>query len=358
MKREELVETLRDTGLSPYQAETYVSILDMGSGTAMDIAEASGVPDPRIYDVLRDLEEEGYVELYEQDTLRARARDPEEVMEMLSAWASRLEAATDAIEERWEQEGIEETTVSIVSRFETVLEEAERAIDEAEYHVRVCVSPSQLPELSSVLEGAVERGVHVNLTLYTPEEDAEELPGAERLAPLCSETRHRPMASPFVTLVDRSKTCFFPHSGSIEVYGVLVNDRAYARVFHWFFVTQMWNTWETIYRREDDSPHEYVDIRDCIGDLGPLLKDDVRVELEVEGTDVTTGRERTVEGVLLSIATTGLPEESSSELVAQYAGKVALTVETEDGIVEIGGRGATLEDIEARRIRVTRLERG
>ena len=48
-----------------------------------EVAEASDVPDPRIYDVLRDLADAGYIETYEQDLLYARAVSPEEVLDDL-----------------------------------------------------------------------------------------------------------------------------------------------------------------------------------------------------------------------------------------------------------------------------------
>ena len=44
-----LRSTLEDAGLSPYQAEAYVTLLDLGAASATTVAEASGVPDPRIY---------------------------------------------------------------------------------------------------------------------------------------------------------------------------------------------------------------------------------------------------------------------------------------------------------------------
>ncbi|MFW5950269.1 MAG: TrmB family transcriptional regulator, partial [archaeon] len=66
-----LIETLEKVGLSPYQSKAYVTVLKLGSATATTIAEKSGVPESRIYDVLRDLEDEGFIEVYEQDSLRA-----------------------------------------------------------------------------------------------------------------------------------------------------------------------------------------------------------------------------------------------------------------------------------------------
>ena len=50
------------------------------------------VPRPRIYDVLRSLTDREYVETYEQDTLRARAHSPADVVDDLRGRADRFES--------------------------------------------------------------------------------------------------------------------------------------------------------------------------------------------------------------------------------------------------------------------------
>ena len=81
--RTELVSVLEDAGFSPYQADAYVTLLALGAAPATEVAETSDVPDPRIYDVLRDLADAGYIETHEQDLLYARAVSPEEVLDDL-----------------------------------------------------------------------------------------------------------------------------------------------------------------------------------------------------------------------------------------------------------------------------------
>lgn len=39
-----LAATLADAGLSPYQADAYVALLDLGSASAGQLADASDVP--------------------------------------------------------------------------------------------------------------------------------------------------------------------------------------------------------------------------------------------------------------------------------------------------------------------------
>jgi sugar-specific transcriptional regulator TrmB len=70
MDTDELAATLREAGLSPYQADAYAALLAVGSASAGELTDESGVSRPRIYDVLRDLATEGYVTTY--DYLPAR----------------------------------------------------------------------------------------------------------------------------------------------------------------------------------------------------------------------------------------------------------------------------------------------
>ncbi|TKX51791.1 transcriptional regulator, partial [Halorubrum sp. SP3] len=52
MDTEELLETLQAADLSYYQANAYVTLLELGTASATEVAQASDVPDARIYDVL------------------------------------------------------------------------------------------------------------------------------------------------------------------------------------------------------------------------------------------------------------------------------------------------------------------
>jgi len=80
METEQFVTVLEEAGLSPYEATVYVTLLDLGTASATAIADESGVPGPRIYDILRSLADRGYVETYQQGTLQARAHDPTDVI--------------------------------------------------------------------------------------------------------------------------------------------------------------------------------------------------------------------------------------------------------------------------------------
>jgi len=261
----QISETLEDAGLSPYQADAYVTVLELGAAPVTRVADASGVPDPRIYDVLRDLESAGYIETYEQESLYARANSLDALTDDLRTRANRFTEATEEIERRWNEPSVEQSTVSIVTRFETVIKNADEFIRDAETQVNVSVGAEHFERLRPALQAATERGVRVNLSIHTPDGDTESLPDPEDLG--VSVRRRATGGSPPVRgdrRPDADLLC--PHAGSTNEYGVLVDDRTHTYVFHWYFLTTQWDTWEPIYTSldNDEPPIDYIDIRYCV----------------------------------------------------------------------------------------------
>ncbi|WP_254523845.1 TrmB family transcriptional regulator [Natrinema caseinilyticum] len=358
MDGDQLVEILEDAGLSPYQADAFVTLLGLGSASATDIAQASDVPDPRIYDVLRGLEEKGYIETYEQDSLHARAHDPADVLADLRSRANRFETAADEIEDRWSRPDIEEHKVSIVKRLDTVLTRADELIRSATNQVQIGLTPAQFDDLSDALRTAHESGVDVKVCLFPMTTSKPDIPSAEVLASTCTEARYRTLPSPFVALVDRSWTCFSPHGDSTNEYGVIVNDRTHTYVFHWYFLTCLWEIHDVIYSaRDTDPPITYVDLRQCLQDVEPLLGDGAKIEATVHGFETDTGREITRRGTITDVTYAGHATNDVQETpLFHLAGKASLTLETDDGTYTVGGWGAMLEDYEATRITIESID--
>ena len=353
-----LQSTLEDAGLSPYQAEAYVILLDLGAASATTVAEASEVPAPRIYDVVRSLAEQGYVETYEQGSLHVRAHSPADVLSDLRSRATRLVDAADEIERRWERTRPASNEASIVTRFETVLDRARGFLREAEFQAQLSLSPEQFADLRPTLETAHERGVNVRLSIQTDPDasDATDLPDAETLARTCTEARHRPLPAPFVVLVDRTRTCFGPHAASVNQYGVLVDDRTHAYVFHWYFLTCLWEVWDPIHATStiESLPAEYVDIRQCIREIEPLLAEGQRIMARVGGYDTETGDRRDLTGRITDVSYPGDTAAGTEPTpLAELAGQVMFTLETDERTHRIGGWGAILEPTEATCVTIT-----
>ena len=356
METEQLRTALEAAGLSQYQSDAYIAVLELGKASAVEISDACSVPQARIYDVLRDLENDGYIETYEQDSLHARAHDPTEVLSRLREQAATFESAADEIEERWERPPVDDYMVSIVKRFDTVVDRARDLIAEAENEVQLSVSPEEFRELRPVLELARANDVVVKLAVHA--EDSDDIPDEEEFADAVTEARHRDIHSPFLALVDRTKACFAPHDRSVNQYGVLVDDYTLTYVFHWFFLTSLWEVWETVFSaRSTAPPMEYTNIRELVRDLEPLLSDGATVEATVRGFETGSGDPCEVSGIVVEATYAGVSTTDADAIpLAQLAGQVTLHLVDGDEEYTVGGWGAFVEDIEATRVTIERVE--
>jgi HTH-type transcriptional regulator, sugar sensing transcriptional regulator len=352
MNEEKLRDGLAEAGLSEYQVKAYVTLLELGSAAATDLAEKADVPRSRIYDILRDLEDEGYVETYEQDSLRARAQDPTEIFEELQARADVLSDTAEEIRERWQKTGVGGHRISVLKRVETVLERAELAIRDAENQVQLSIRPGQFDRLKPALRFAVENDVFVTVSFNTSPEQPSSPPTDDEMRDVVTEARHRDLPAPFLVLVDREVTCYAPHMRPVGQFGVVFEDTTLTYVFHWYFQAALWESWPVVYTTRDDGlPAEYVDIRECIRDIAPLLANGATIAASVCGKDAGRKRTHDLRGRVTDVLYANPDgDESATPSLSSLAGQATLVLETDEGEYGIGGWGAILEDIEAERV--------
>ncbi|WP_459193636.1 TrmB family transcriptional regulator [Halosimplex sp. J119] len=236
--------SLRDLGLSEYEARAYRALLEAGPTTAKDLSRASDVPMGRIYDVLNSLETKRlarsqtasrpkkYVAV-ETDTaldrlLEAKQRELEEQA------AQYEEIVDELVDELDEGEPVDEpfwtASVGPQEAFDLLVERLTAADERI---VVVASEPVQQFDLEDVsaritgaLEDALERGVSVSV-LLTPEL-VDALPDGvgrryrETLQPHDRfETRTSPDVSGTFEIIDDTEVC-------IEVPHPLIEDETFA----------------------------------------------------------------------------------------------------------------------------------
>jgi sugar-specific transcriptional regulator TrmB len=77
------VENLVQLGLKEYEAKIYVALVGLGEANVRRIHEVSGVPRPRVYDVLNALAEKGFIEIRQGSPLMYYAVRPDIVVSFL-----------------------------------------------------------------------------------------------------------------------------------------------------------------------------------------------------------------------------------------------------------------------------------
>ncbi|MFC4357666.1 TrmB family transcriptional regulator [Halobium salinum] len=357
MDTETLRETLQNTGLTQYEADAYIAVLELGSASATEIADACDVPQARIYDVLRNLEGDELVETYQQGSLHARAHDPERMLNQLTSYAETVTEAATEINERWERPTVENHRVSVLKPLSSIYDRTREAIREAENEVQLAATADQFERLRGELEEAYERDVVVKFTLTPEDSDQSPLEGeAPTFDGVATEVRYRGMPTPYLVLVDRTRVCFAPEKPlhPSHEYGVLVNDYSLSRMFDWYFGTAFWWGWETVYSARDDSlPRTYTSIRECIRDIDRYV-DEARVVLTVYGQERETGTDVELTGVVRGTTFTG--GDLDRPQLATFTGEATLTLETAEDTVEIGGWGALFEAVEGKRFVVEAVD--
>ncbi len=77
---DENIATLKGMGLTMYEAQAYVTLTSLISSNATEIAEKSGIPRSKIYDVLKGLVKKNYIEVEDGRPLTYNVKSPVEVL--------------------------------------------------------------------------------------------------------------------------------------------------------------------------------------------------------------------------------------------------------------------------------------
>nr|MDO8087209.1 helix-turn-helix domain-containing protein [Candidatus Sigynarchaeum springense] len=78
-----LQDQLIKLGLSKYESMVYTTLLRFHLNSATMLAEKSGVPRTKIYQVLESLQEKGWIKVYSGAPLLFKASQPDDVIERI-----------------------------------------------------------------------------------------------------------------------------------------------------------------------------------------------------------------------------------------------------------------------------------
>jgi len=183
---QEAVDVLQQLGLKEYEAQCFVGLSQVPSGTAKKLSEMTDVPRTRVYDAVRVLESKGLVEIQHSSPQRFRAVSLSEATETLrdqyEARADRLHSALDSIQmdtddgddessiqEVWSMTG----STAIEQRTNTLLSQADSEIvlviaDESLLTERLVAKLNETDEGVDLLVGAVSESVRTHIQDVIP----------------------------------------------------------------------------------------------------------------------------------------------------------------------------------------------
>ena len=328
--------------LGEYEIDAYLAVLEHGELTASDIADSTDIPQPRVYDTVRSLSDRGLVELRESRPMKIVAVDPEEAFGDLRSSFSEM---VDELEARYTAPTRETEAVSLVKSRSTILRYIEEVINGAEYELAVSLTPELLRRFREDLTRKISEGVSIEL-LVTPASRAPNPEEFDYLEVATIARARRGITTPVLAVGDGEYSVYATQDAlrdDRERYGVIFNRSALGFLVSGFFGTVLWTTAETLAAdgKARPFPRRYASIRRAVKDVREM---DGEFYATVEGRDIETGESVTVSGRVVGVAFEDTEEVAS------------LTVETETGRVDIGGRVAALEDVEGQEIVIGRNE--
>lgn len=351
MEREDLIERLGDLGLTEYQSRAYLAAVHLGTGRPNDLAEASDVPQARIYDVIDDLSDIGLVEVHEQSGGKTiSAPPPRAVMEAfkqrrVDRFSETVDSAISGLEQLHHEDGQPEGFVTMVATRESALRHVRQAVESAEWWLNLALPVDLYRDVADAVEAALDRGVTVRLVIPGGEERASAaVDFPERL-----NVRRRPLADT-MAVADRGYGVFSTRSPrqSDQPY-VVTQESTLVFLFQNYF-EQFWPG-STVLQADETFPRRYLDPWRAIIDLRERLRQGETLHAKVTGFQNRTRRVGTWEGPIVDYELSGpVPAEYTVVIPA----KAALFVEIDGERMEVGGRKATRAHIAADGLEVRR----
>lgn len=345
----DLIDLLSKLELTEYESKAYVAAVSLGKSKFSALADESGIPQQRIYDVVADLEERGLVEVHEGSAGKEAVAVPPEIgLEELKAqrietYENAVSSAIEQLERQYQQVDASLGYVTVVNHESSVRRHAGKAIESAEWLLFLSLPLEWYRVFEDEIAAAVDRGVSTRLLVQTPDvSDIDELSYPEGLM-----VRHRPSADMLVA-ADRRYGVFRGIAAPAVVRPTLVTRDENIVEMLQRYSEQFWQASEDV-SIEPVFPRRYLTPWHLIADLRAELDAGTTFEVYMEGHETDTGIQRSWEGELVAYETEISTDDDSPVVLPEVA---RLTVETDEGTVSVGGWDATLEDVAAHGLEV------
>lgn len=215
MKDKNTVRLLQRLGFGDYEARAYLGLLRGGEMSGYELARASGVPRPNVYDVLPRLEEKGAVVRVDSPSGARYSAVPTSqfIPRLADRFNDDLTSAEKALLELEEVTGHDYSWN--VGGYRSVIDHARTLVDEAERELVMAVWPQEARALAANLSKAQERQVSVT-TLC--------LAGCAQECGSCQGDIHRYRLSP----EEESRWLIVDIDGKEMLAGEISNDKTHA----------------------------------------------------------------------------------------------------------------------------------
>ena len=347
MDLKKLQENLTKFGFSKYETLVYTTLLMKGSSTASEIVETSGIPQPRLYDIVSSLERKGLIESQGGRPKKYWPLDPEAALpRFFGRFESAYKETLKTSEELYKKASVfvEKPSVWVVRGKGNVLSKMADMIKDSETEVWTAIPDFLAERWGEIFVDKSSQGVSISLVVHPFVKRIENFKQmAERIS-----IRMREIAGMSIIVADnrRCMVCpsrmLAPEYPSELCYGIFMEENSeLTQVIDDFFFFTLWQPSPPANGVLVRKSASFVNVCTAVEYLEALRNQGKKARVSVTGKLLKTGKK---------VRINGRPETT----LLERGGFRSLRVRTEDGkLVNVGGLGATLEDIEAEKIVVT-----
>ncbi|MFC6976019.1 TrmB family transcriptional regulator [Halomicroarcula sp. GCM10025709] len=320
-----------------------------GAQTFTEVAETSDVPKQRVYDIVDDLQNRGFVEVIDDYPKKAYAVDPSEA---ISSIRDRLSQAEEYLEELYDTIDTVESGIALFKSESTIQKYVRELLQTAERDIFLLLPIDRLQSVADILSQCEEQQLRLILSNVSPESnDVSELDAA--VPDTVDELRVVSTSEDFVLTVDRRRGMYWVQEGheyhESEGQGYYVTNPSLTMVLDRFVSESIWPLARTVEHgsRRPSLPKEYIRIRDCLADISVLTESRPvdSFTVSIDGYDTQTGETVSLEGTLTSYYYTEYDIRASFTLSTESAAN-----DVESSLVTVGGVGTRNVDYAAHNI--------
>jgi len=302
MDLKKLQENLVKFGLSKYETLVYTTLLMRGSSTASEIVEASGVPQPRLYDVVSSLERKGLIESQSGRPKRSWPVDPKVALpRFFGKFEDSYETVLDISKKMYQKISPfqEKPSVWIVKGRENVLSKMTDVIKNSKVEILAAIPDLLAERWGEMFLDRSSNGVSVSLVIHPFEKRIENFKEmSERIS-----LRAREIAGMSMMTADNKKCLICsskmlaPGYPSEMVYGIFMEDNnELMQVTNDFFFFTLWQPSEPANKVPVKKVASFVNVCTAVEYITALQNLGKKAKVSVSGKLLKTGEIVNIKG--------------------------------------------------------------
>ncbi|MCD6488118.1 MAG: hypothetical protein J7K21_02715 [Desulfurococcales archaeon] len=332
---DELITRLKALGLSSYEAKAYVILLKLKIATSTEIAKEAHIPQPRVYDVLKSLEDKGLVIISEGRPRLYRVEDPRVAFtRLLNRTIERLrreyEGISGVLERLYrEHENLGGEEIWMLNTETKIYDKLLEIIDHAEHELLISAYIRMMPRIQSRLKKLSKKGVSICLVTYDEMEPQTYV----------DEHRLRITQGVVIAIPDRKEMVFVTNWSELgeNPTGFYTGNKHMLKLFTEYFLHDLRGLSKPVYISWGEKVfiRRFVNMVRAIDMINTLKNIGRKITVKVRGRYTKTKRETVVEGI---------PIRTEYDI---YKGIARIIIRSGRKTISIGGWYAYLEDVEA-----------